>query len=88
MPLAQERYHLVCLKSALAQPGTLALLDVLRSSAWHAELGQVAGYAPQQSGQVLSMRQVLPWWNFARAKPRRLDKAPTQHPRQRQFKKA
>jgi hypothetical protein len=40
------------------------------------------------SGQVLSMRQVLPWWNFARAKPRRLDKAPTEHPRQRQFKKA
>jgi len=88
VPLAQERYHLVCLKSALAQPGTLALLDVLRSGAWHAELGQVAGYAPQQSGQVLSMRQVLPWWNFARAKPRRLDKAPTEHPRQRQFKKA
>ena len=68
VPLANERYHLVCLKSALTQPGIVALLALLRSPAWRSELGAIPGYAALQSGEVLSMRQVLPWWDFGRAK--------------------
>ena len=64
VPLAEEHYHLVCLKSALAQPGIVALLEVLRSPAWHSQLNAIPGYAAMQSGEVLSMRQVLPWWDF------------------------
>ncbi len=64
VPLLHERYHLVCLKSALEQPATLALRDLLRSPAWQQQLGQIAGYAPAQSGEVLSLRQQLPWWSF------------------------
>ncbi|MBT9508028.1 substrate-binding domain-containing protein [Rhodoferax sp.] len=70
VPLAQERYHLVCLKSALVQPGIQALLQLLQTPAWQDEVARIPGYAPTQSGQVLSMRGVLPWWNFRQQKER------------------
>jgi hypothetical protein len=36
----------------------------LKSAAWLRELSKIAGYAPLQSGKVLKMTQVLPWWDF------------------------
>ena len=68
VPLVSEDYYLVCLKSALEQPATQALLEVLRSEGWQARLAQLTGYEPAHSGQVLSLRQQLPWWRFARVK--------------------
>src|SRR5690606_38621738 len=38
VPLVEEEYFLVCLKSALELPATQALLEVLRSPAWQAGL--------------------------------------------------
>ncbi|MGY8904226.1 MAG: substrate-binding domain-containing protein [Burkholderiales bacterium] len=73
VPLIEERYHLVCLKSALDQPAVQALLAVLRSRDWQAALATITGYAPAESGQVLAMHKLLPWWAFKRprmAKPR------------------
>ena len=70
VPLVQEDYFLVCLKSTLDQPSTQALLGILRSPAWQAALSAMPGYAPAQSGQVLSMRRVLPWWSFPPRKTR------------------
>ena len=64
VPLAQENYHLVCLKSALEQPATQALLSLLRAQPWQTQLSALAGYAPERSGEVLSLREVLPWWTF------------------------
>ena len=68
VPLASERYHLVCLKSALAQPGIQALLQLLKTPAWQDEVTRIAGHAALQSGEVLSMRKVLPWWNYRQKK--------------------
>lgn len=65
VPLVQESYHLVCLKSALDEPAIAALLTVLQSPQWQQQLARTAGYAPSQSGQILSLRQVLPWWDFS-----------------------
>ena len=64
VPLVHERYHLVCLKTALEQPSTQALLAVLRSKAWQHQLGTMQGYACAASGQVQSLRALLPWWSF------------------------
>jgi molybdate transport repressor ModE-like protein len=64
VPLAHERYHLVCLKSALSQPGVQTLLQTLQSRVWQDQIARVSGYRAQDSGQVLSMRGVLPWWNY------------------------
>ena len=71
VPLVQEVYYLVCLRSALEQPPMLALRDVLRSAAWQARLAQLPGYEPYRSGEVLSLRQQLPWWRYPRPKKRR-----------------
>ena len=67
----RERYHLVCLKSALTQPPVLALLQVLQSRAWAATLAQLPGYSAEgaQSGQVLALRAHLPWWRYRQEKP-------------------
>jgi len=64
VPLVQERYHLVCLRSALETPATQALLTVLRSHAWRHRLGTLVGYEGAASGEVQSLRALLPWWTF------------------------
>ena len=68
VPLVQERYHLVCLKSALDQPATQALLQVLRSPTWQHLLGTLPGYAAADSGEVQALHRLLPWWNFKNKK--------------------
>jgi putative molybdopterin biosynthesis protein len=68
VPLAQEHYHLVCLKSALDQPGVAHLRQLLQSAQWLDTLSGIAGYQAQHSGEVRSMRQVLPWWDYRRLK--------------------
>lgn len=70
VPLVQENYHLVCLKSALDDPAIVALRSVLQSKEWQRQLGAIAGYSPSQCGEVLSLRAVLPWWSFPRRKLR------------------
>lgn len=64
VPLAHERYHLACLKSALAHPATQALLVLLRGAAWQHRLGTLAGYESAASGEVQSLSMLLPWWQF------------------------
>lgn len=68
LPLAQEQYFLVTLRSQLEQPELLRLRGVLRSEAWQQALAALPGYAPARSGEVLSLRQVLPWWSYRKPK--------------------
>jgi putative molybdopterin biosynthesis protein len=62
VPLASERYDLVCLQSALVDPAVAALRVTLQSSAWQARCNAIAGYQALQSGEMLSLSQCLPWW--------------------------
>ena len=65
VPLLEEEYHLVCLKSALDEPAVQALCTVLQSQEWQQQLHQLPGYrAADRSGQVLAMSRLLPWWNY------------------------
>jgi molybdate transport repressor ModE-like protein len=68
VPLVQENYHLVCLKSALMEPAMAALLALLQSERWQQQLAAIVGYTPHHSGEIQSMREVLPWWDFSRKK--------------------
>jgi putative molybdopterin biosynthesis protein len=63
VPLLWEEYFLVCDQATLALPGVGALRAVLRSDAWLRRLSTLAGYAPARSGEVLPVRDVLPWWD-------------------------
>jgi putative molybdopterin biosynthesis protein len=63
VPLLNEHYWLVCLKSALETPAVQQLLAILRSTAWNETLGQLPGYAREhQAGQIHALKRALPWW--------------------------
>jgi putative molybdopterin biosynthesis protein len=62
VPLTDERYLLVCLKSALAQAPVQNLLGLLRSTRWQQRLQSMAGYLPDHPGEVAAMKRLLPWW--------------------------
>lgn len=69
IPLLEEDYHLVCLKSALDEPAVQALCQVLQSQPWHDTLEHLPGYrCVEAAGDVLSLRATLPWWNYRSAK--------------------
>ena len=66
--LAEEQYFLVTLAASLAHPHVATLLQALGSAEWADVLRQIPGYAPERSGQVLSLRKVLPWWSYRKPK--------------------
>ncbi|PUE30746.1 LysR family transcriptional regulator [Limnohabitans sp. Jir61] len=68
VPLVQEEFHLVCLKSALDTPATLTLRHLLQDQAWADALNALKGYQTQNCGEVQSLSKRLPWWTFKRAK--------------------
>lgn len=72
VPLQQEHYWLVCLASALETPALVQLRQLLASPAWQARMQSLAGYrATPLTGQVQSLRSMLPWWQFRSARPSR-----------------
>ena len=91
VPLVVEDYHLVCLKSALDEPAVQALCQVLQSAGWLQQLQQLPGYqAADQSGQVLAMSRLLPWWNYRTHKHPATDQsaeAPAPRPQRAQERK-
>ena len=68
VPLAREHYFLVTLQASLSHPDVQALLGLLASPAWQQALGALPGYSAYRSGEVLSLRKVLPWWTYRKAK--------------------
>ncbi len=66
--LAQEQYFLVARSSGLQHPHLQALLRILASTEWQAIINGMPGYQAHRSGEVLSLRRVLPWWSYRTAK--------------------
>jgi putative molybdopterin biosynthesis protein len=65
VPLLQECYWLVCLKSVLNTPSVQALTKVLQSDSWQLQMSNLPGYANAPlAGQVQSLKKALPWWHF------------------------
>lgn len=64
VPLLEEDYYLVCLKSALDTPAVQRLRQTLAAAAWHSALSGLAGYAPQRGGEVLSLTRAIAWWRY------------------------
>jgi putative molybdopterin biosynthesis protein len=63
VPLEQEDYWLVCLKSAVDSPPVQQLRRMLQSPDWTEQINTLSGYhAGNISGQVQSLKHRLPWW--------------------------
>jgi molybdate transport repressor ModE-like protein len=67
VPLAVERYFLVCRKDKLQSPLIRAALKVLSDPAFHNEVNQLLGYSALQCGKVESLQQAFPEY-FAQAR--------------------
>lgn len=63
VPIIEERYCLVCLKSTLDEPPMQRLLQRLRSPEWQEQLRALPGYTPDHCGEVAAMKRLLPWWD-------------------------
>ena len=69
IPLAQEDYWLVCLKSAIQSAPVQQLCQLLQSEQWTDQLHALPGYnSVETAGQIQSLKQRLPWWTLRRAK--------------------
>jgi len=68
IPLAQERYFLATLQEHLDEPLVIALREVLASAGWQSALRELPGYLPFRSGEVLSLKDMLPWWKYGEPK--------------------
>lgn len=82
VPLAREGYFLVALAAQLDHPHVTTLLRALRTPAWASIIGAIPGYSATGSGEVLSLRAVLPWWRYRtpkRASVTGTDKAQAAH---------
>jgi len=64
VPLTQENYRLVCLKSELDTPAVKALRQFLSAQQWVSTVQNMAGYTPHNSGAIESLSRSLPWWSF------------------------
>lgn len=69
VPIVQEGYFLVTRREHLDQPQLQHLRRILQDGAWQARLSALPGYEPHRSGEVLSLRSVLPWWRYRHPKP-------------------
>jgi molybdate transport repressor ModE-like protein len=55
VPLVRERYFLAAASVALDSPQMRRALEILRSAAFRADVGALAGYDPGNSGTILSL---------------------------------
>ncbi len=68
VPLAEEQYFLAVLQPALAHPDVQALLALLHEARWQQRMAALPGYRVDHSGEVLSLRRVLPWSTWRKPK--------------------
>jgi molybdate transport repressor ModE-like protein len=60
VPLATERYFLVCREADLAKPALQGLLAILRSTAFQAAVNALPGYRALHCGQVQTVAEAFP----------------------------
>jgi molybdate-binding protein len=63
VPMVQERYMLACHKDSLRLPALRELLTLLQRPEFGALLSTVPGYAPDEPGEVVPLKEVFPWIN-------------------------
>ncbi len=66
VPIASERYFLLCQESALATPQLAATLAILRSESFLKTLDQLPGYTATRCGQVDTLQRAFPKHSFGK----------------------
>jgi putative molybdopterin biosynthesis protein len=66
LPIVEERYMLTCRTETLAQPAVSELIALMKGAEFARMLESVAGYRPDNPGEVVAMDEVFPWLRRAR----------------------
>jgi putative molybdopterin biosynthesis protein len=61
VPLVRERYMLACDKRTLERPVVKEMLAILAGPAFRDAVGKEPGYALDEPGTVITMKQAFPW---------------------------
>ena len=69
VPLALERYYLVCLKETLDHPALGILIALLETAAWRSRIAQLPGYQIDAPGRIVSLTRALPWYRYRSNRP-------------------
>lgn len=68
IPLLREQYYLACLKQTLDEPAIVRLRELLKHSQWQGIISDLPGYDTACAGDVVALRQAMPWYSFKAAK--------------------
>lgn len=68
IPLVREQYYFACLKQTLDAPAIQRLITVLRSDGWRGAIDDLTGYDTARAGEVVSLKQAMPWYSFRQPK--------------------
>jgi putative molybdopterin biosynthesis protein len=68
IPLVNERYFFVCRNESLDEPTVRQLLDELRGAEFRSLVASLPGYDASRAGEVLTVREALPWYDRAPAR--------------------
>ena len=68
IPLVNERYFFVCRNESLDEPTVRQLLDELRGAEFRSLVASLPGYDASRAGEVLTVREALPWYDRVRAR--------------------
>lgn len=68
IPLLREQYYLACLKETLEEPAIARLRELLRHSQWQGIIADLPGYDTANAGDVVALRQAMPWYSFKSTK--------------------
>jgi molybdate transport repressor ModE-like protein len=64
VPVASERYFLLCRDDVMDSPGVRLLLEALRDPAFRTELASLPGYDPAAAGRVTPLRLAYPAYDL------------------------
>jgi putative molybdopterin biosynthesis protein len=69
IPLMNERYFFACRGESLEQPTLQQLLDALKGADFRSLVASLPGYDASHAGEVLTVREAVPWYDRAVALP-------------------
>jgi putative molybdopterin biosynthesis protein len=64
IPLLREQYYFACLKNTLDEPPIAKLRELLKANRWQGIIDDLPGYDTTSAGEVISLRQAMPWYSF------------------------
>ncbi len=71
VPLASERYFLLCHEQSLLKPGVQATIEILRTAAFRDAVDQLSGYSAVRCGDVETLKQAFPEFKPGRTRSAR-----------------